>query len=149
MYALDVSINILLVEDDEVDAQDVKRTFKKNNIMNPLHIASNGQDALNILGGKNGATKLDPTPKIIILDINMPKMNGIEFLKAIRLDQELRSILVFILTSSNNDKDKIAAYNLNVAGYILKPLEFASFTDTISALNAYWALLEFPENKKS
>ena len=72
-------------------------------------------------------------------------MNGIEFLKILRKDPVLKSILVFVLTSSNDDRDKIDAYKLNVAGYILKPLQFANFVETIAALNLYWALLEFPD----
>ena len=140
-----VSVHILLVEDDEVDQEDIRRTFKKNKISNPLYIANNGLDALNKLLGQNGEQKLNPTPKIILLDINMPKMNGIEFLKALRLNPELRSLLVFVLTSSDDDKDKIAAYKLNVAGYILKPLQFADFAQAVTVLNMFWTLLEFPK----
>ncbi len=147
MHLLDISVHILLVEDDEVDIQDIKRTFEKNKIANPLHTATNGIDALNKLYGRNGEKKLKPTPKIILLDINMPKMNGIEFLKVIRDDPALRSTLVFVLTSSDEERDKIDAYKLNVAGYILKPLQFINFVEVIAALNLYWALLEFPKGK--
>lgn len=145
MYLFDISIHILVVEDDEVDVQNIQRTFKKNKIANPLHFAPDGVDALNMLYGRGNMEKLIPTPKIILLDINMPRMNGIEFLKALRSDKDLKSILVFILTSSNDDRDKIEAYKLNVAGYILKPLQFADFTAAISVLNLYWTLLEFPK----
>ncbi|KTC66241.1 two-component response regulator (plasmid) [Legionella adelaidensis] len=148
MHSFDSSIPIMLIEDDDVDIQDVKRTFQKINITNPLYIATNGDEALDKLYGRNGEIKLHPAPKIILLDINMPRMNGIEFLKILRSDPELRSILVFVLTSSNNDKDKVAAYNLNVAGYILKPLKFSEFIDSISSLYVYWSLLEFPQEKK-
>ena len=79
MKVLDASIHILLVDDDEVDVQDVQRTFKKNKIANPLYVATNGWEALSMLRGDNGYSKLSPLPKIILLDINMPKMNGIEF----------------------------------------------------------------------
>jgi CheY-like chemotaxis protein len=145
MRLLDDAIHILLVEDDEVDIHDLKRTFQKNNMANPLHIAKNGLDALNKLSGKNGETKLTPTPKIILLDINMPKMNGLEFLEALRADPDLKSLLVFVLTSSDDDRDKTAAYKWNVAGYILKPLQFSDYAQVISILNSYWRLLEFPE----
>lgn len=146
MFQFDQSINLMLVDDDEVDIQDIQRTFQKNNINNPLHIATNGLDALNMLLGKAGEQKLHPTPKIIILDINMPKMNGIEFMKTIRSNNKLKSLLIFILTTSNNEQDKIDAYNLNVAGYIIKPFQFSDFKEVVSALHHYWNLLEFPHD---
>lgn len=129
--------NILLVEDDSVDVMNVQRAFKKNNISTPLHIAFNGVEAFNMLRGTNGKPKLNPTPRIILLDINMPKMNGLEFLRELRNDLEFRSILVFIMTTSNDDNDKIEAYKFNVAGYILKPLSFEKFVNSISILNNY------------
>lgn len=144
MYQLDKSINFMLVDDDEIDIKDMQRTFKKNKIDNPIHVATNGLDALNKLLGKNGEKKLTPTPKIIILDINMPKMNGLEFIKNIRTHKKLKSLLVFILTTSNSEKDKLEAYNLNVAGYIVKPFQVSEFMEIISSLHRYWNLLEFP-----
>ncbi len=138
-------IHILLIEDDEVDQEDIQRMFRKNIIGNPLHIANNGIDAINKLLGQNEQMKLDPSPKIILLDINMPKMNGIEFLKELRENKELHSILVFVLTSSDDDRDKVAAYKMNVAGYILKSLQFSDFAQAISVLNLYWTLLDFPQ----
>lgn len=147
MFILDKSVNFMLVDDDEIDIQDMRRTFQKNKIANPLHVATNGQDALNKLLGKNGEKKLHPTPKIIILDINMPKMNGIEFMKNIRSNRKLRSLLIFVLTTSNNEQDKIDAYNLNVAGYIVKPLELTDFIETVSSLSHYWSLLKFPKKE--
>ena len=147
MNSLDASIQFLLIEDDQVDAQDIQRTFKKNKIANPLHLALNGLEALNMLRGENDVKKLEPMPTIILLDINMPKMNGIEFLKELRSDPKLKSLLVFVLTSSNDERDKIDAYKLNVAGYILKPLKFAEFAQSVSVLNLYWALLEFPNTQ--
>lgn len=138
-------LNILLVEDDSVDVMNVQRAFKKNNITNPLHIAFNGVEALNMLRGTNGKPKLNPRPRIIILDINMPKMNGLEFLRELRNDPELKSISVFVMTTSNDDQDKIEAYKLNVAGYILKPLSFEKFVNAVSILNSYWKLCVMPE----
>ncbi|QHL86130.1 response regulator [Nibribacter ruber] len=132
-------VNILLVEDDEVDIMNVQRAFKKNNINNPLHIAHNGIEALEML--KSGSI---PMPPIIILDINMPKMNGIEFLQEMRKDPELNRISVFVMTTSNEDSDKINAYNLNVAGYILKPLSFEKFISAVATLDRYWKLCERP-----
>ncbi|HEX9151801.1 MAG TPA: response regulator [Flavobacterium sp.] len=130
-------VNILLVEDDEVDVMNVKRAFSKNNIKNPLFVAGNGVEALEMLDDK-----IIPLPKIIILDINMPKMNGIEFLKVLRENEKLKNISVFVMTTSNEDSDKIKAYNLNVAGYILKPLSFEKFVVSVSTLNNFWQLCE-------
>ncbi|MCE7063452.1 response regulator [Dyadobacter sp. CY343] len=136
-----IPMTILLVEDDEVDVMNVRRAFKKNNISNPLIVASNGIDALEAL--RNG--KELPKPKIVLLDLNMPRMGGIEFLKEIRQDPELSSLSVFVMTTSNEDSDKIDAFNLNVAGYILKPLSMDRFIAAVSTLNSYWTLCEFPE----
>lgn len=135
-------VSILLVEDDQVDIMNIQRAFKKNNIVNPLHIAHNGVEALEMLRGEK---KLNPIPKIILLDINMPQMNGIEFLKEIRNDAELKSLHVFIMTTSSDENDRWEAYKLNVAGYILKPLSFEKFTSSVSILNNYWKLCELPE----
>ncbi|WP_205503267.1 response regulator [Rufibacter psychrotolerans] len=132
-------VSILLVEDDEVDIMNVQRAFKKNNITNPLYIAHNGLEALELL--RSGSV---PMPPIIILDINMPRMNGIEFLQELRKDPALTRISVFVMTTSNEDSDKINAYNLNVAGYILKPLSFEKFLSAVATLNRYWKLCERP-----
>jgi CheY-like chemotaxis protein len=137
-------VNILLVEDDEVDIMNVQRAFKKNNINNPLFIARNGLEAYEALMGKNPQLVV-PSPRIILLDINMPKMGGIEFLSEIRKHPELRSTSVFVMTTSNEESDKIAAHDLNVAGYILKPLSFEGFTNAVSILNHYWHLCEMPQ----
>ena len=136
-------INILLVEDDEVDVMNVKRAFQKNNISNPLFVAGNGIEALALLRGE-GPEIIEPLPKIILLDINMPKMNGIEFLKEIRQDEQLKSLTVFVMTTSNDDNDKIDAYNLNIAGYIVKPLSFEKFVEAVATLKAFWQLTELP-----
>lgn len=136
----DKVINILLVEDDEVDVMNVKRAFRKNNVSNPLMVANNGMEALQILRDKNL-----PIPRIILLDLNMPRMGGIEFLKELRADEELNNITVFVMTTSNEDSDKIDAYNLNVAGYILKPLSMDRFVSAVATLNNYWTLCEFPD----
>ena len=132
-------VTILLVEDDEVDVMNVKRAFKKNNILNPLLIARNGIEALDVLRDE----ELDqPKPKIILLDLDMPKMGGIEFLKEIRKDPVLHGISVFVMTTSNEDNDKVEAYNLNVAGYILKPLSMEQFVEAVSTLKNYWSLCQ-------
>lgn len=137
-------INILLVEDDEVDVMNVQRAFKKNNITNPLYFASNGLEALSILRGSDRQLNIPQGRRLILLDLNMPKMNGIEFLKQLRLDENLKSIPVIVLTTSNEDKDKVEAYKFNVAGYILKPVTFSSFVETVATMNKYWTLSEMP-----
>jgi CheY-like chemotaxis protein len=134
------SLNILLVEDDEVDVMNVQRSFKKNNISNPLYVAGNGVEALEML--RSG--KVPGQNRLILLDINMPKMNGIEFLRALRADPALRSSPVVVLTTSNDDKDRMETYQLNVAGYLLKPVTFNSFVELMLALNKYWMLVEMP-----
>ncbi|VAW87404.1 Two-component transcriptional response regulator, LuxR family [hydrothermal vent metagenome] len=140
----DSTINILLVEDDEVDVMNVQRAFKKNHINNTLHIAGNGLEALAMLRGEDGADKIVPPPKIILLDLNMPKMNGIEFLQALRSDPELESTSVFVLTTSGEERDIVAAYKLNVAGYVLKPVALENFIQALSTLDLYWSLIEMP-----
>ena len=133
-------LNILLVEDDEVDVMNVRRAFKKNNIANPLFVAGNGLDALEKLRGG----EIPRDRRIVLLDLNMPRMNGIEFLRELRGDPELRSTTVVVLTTSNDERDKVDAYDLNVAGYLLKPVTFSNFCDVMAALNRYWALVELP-----
>ncbi|MBD2157409.1 response regulator [Leptolyngbya sp. FACHB-16] len=137
--------NILLVEDDEVDIMNIKRAFSKNKIANPLYVARNGLEALDMLRGINGqAPTIPDTRRLILLDLNMPKMNGIEFLTELRQTPELAFTPVVVLTTSGEDKDRVEAYRFNVAGYILKPVTFGSFVEVMVALNKYWALCEMP-----
>jgi CheY-like chemotaxis protein len=134
------TLNILLIEDDEVDVMNVQRSFKKNNISNPLFVAGNGVEALEML--RNGS--VPSQNRLILLDINMPKMNGIEFLRVLRADPVLRSSPVVVLTTSNDDRDRMESFQLNVAGYLLKPVTFSSFVELMLALNKYWMLVEMP-----
>jgi CheY-like chemotaxis protein len=136
----DRMLNILLVEDDEVDVMNVQRAFKKNHIANPLFVAGNGEDALARL--RNG--EIPRERRIVLLDLNMPRMNGIEFLRELRKDPELSHTTVVVLTTSNAERDKIDAYNLNVAGYLLKPVTFSNFCEVMATLNKYWTLVEMP-----
>ncbi|MBI1183477.1 response regulator [bacterium] len=135
-------LTILLVEDDEVDVMNVRRAFKKNNISNPLYVASNGIEALEFL---EEAYHEGLMPRIVLLDLNMPMMGGIEFLKEIRQHPHFNRLSVFVMTTSNEDSDKVEAYNLNVAGYILKPLSMERFIQAVSTLNNYWTLCEYPD----
>ena len=136
----DPILNILLVEDDEVDVMTVKRAFAKNNISNPLFVASNGLEALELLRKENIPGKR----RLILLDVNMPKMNGIEFLRELRKDPALQQSSVVVLTTSNEERDRVEAYKLNVAGYLLKPVTFTQFAEVMSTINKYWALMEMP-----
>lgn len=140
MIATEKLLNILLVEDDEVDVMNVRRAFEKNRITNPLFVAGNGVEALEQLRGG----KIPRDRRIILLDLNMPQMNGIELLREIRKDPNLNPIPVVVLTTSNDERDRIEAYNLNVAGYLLKPVTFSNFCEVMAALNKYWALVELP-----
>lgn len=133
-------LNILLVEDDEVDVMNVRRAFERNNVSNPLYVAGNGLEALEML--RDGTVPRER--RLILLDLNMPRMNGIEFLQALRADPGLASAPVVVLTTSNDDQDKIDAYNLNVAGYLLKPVTFSNFCERMTTLNKYWTLVEMP-----
>lgn len=130
---------ILLVEDDAVDVMNARRAFKKNNLTNPIYEARNGIEALQIL--RSGTL---PRRHIVLLDLNMPKMNGLEFLRELRADPGLQMTSVVVLTTSNGEKDKIEAYQLNVAGYLIKPVTFTSFVELMATLNKYWTLVELP-----
>ena len=133
-------LNILLVEDDELDVMNVQRAFKKNNVVNPLYVASNGLEGLEML--RSGTVPRDR--RLVLLDLNMPKMGGIEFLHELRADPDLKAVTVVILTTSDEERDKVEAYNLNVAGYILKPITLAAFVEIMAALNKYWTVNELP-----
>lgn len=133
-------IKILLAEDDEVDVMNVRRAFKRNHISNELFVASDGVMALEQL--RSGRLPLDNL--LVLLDLNMPRMNGIELLREIRADERLKLLPVVVLTTSDDERDKIEAYNLNVAGYILKPVTFMSFVEAMATLNKYWTLVELP-----
>lgn len=138
-------VNILLVEDDEVDVMNVKRAFKRGNITNPLYTAGNGLEALQMLRGEGGnMPTIPPKRRLILLDLNMPKMGGIEFLHELRSDPALKKTPVVVLTTSDQDQDRVEAYNLNVAGYLLKPVTFGTFAELMVTLNRYWALCELP-----
>jgi CheY-like chemotaxis protein len=136
----DRGLTIFLVEDDEVDVMNVRRAFKQHHIVKPLFVASDGIEALEKL--RNG--EIPKERRIVLLDLNMPRMSGIEFLREIRKDPDLCSTTVVVLTTSKDDQDVIDAYNLNVAGYLVKPVTFENFCALMAALEKYWSLVEFP-----
>jgi CheY-like chemotaxis protein len=132
---------ILLVEDDNVDVMTVKRALKDLKIYNPLVSTANGEEALEYLQN-NGNKK----PCIILLDLNMPKMNGIEFLKIAKADDTLKKIPVIVLTTSSQQQDIIESFKLSIAGYIVKSVDYAEFTEAISTINLYWSLSKLPSS---
>jgi CheY-like chemotaxis protein len=140
------TLTILLVDDDRVDVMAVKRSFRELKIVNPVIEARNGFEALDYLRGTNGRKKL-PLPYLVLLDLNMPRMGGIEFLAELRADAELRSTLVFVMTTSAAEDDRARAYDKNVAGYVLKHQPGQSFIEAISMLEHYWRVIEFPTAK--
>jgi len=135
------TMNLVLVEDDDIDVMNVRRALERAHVTNPLFVAHNGLEALELLR----SDKVPKDRRLVLLDLNMPKMNGIEFLRALRGDPELKPTPVVVLTTSDDDRDKVQAYDLNVAGYLLKPVTFVNFVDVMAALNKYWALVEMPD----
>jgi CheY-like chemotaxis protein len=133
------SVPIFLVEDDETDIEAVRRALKRANILNPFHVAFDGVEALNILRGQNGKEKLKQ-PCLILADINMPCMSGLEFLQELRSDVTLKRNVVFMLTTSGNSEDKDKAYQMNIAGYILKE----NLTMLAEMLDYYCRINKFP-----
>ena len=131
---------ILLVEDDDIDAKIVERAFNKLRIVNPIIRAKDGVMALELL--RDGTVQ---RPFIILLDLNMPKMGGLEMLEELRGDKNLSNSIVFVLTTSKDDEDKVAAYNKNIAGYILKEKLQNGFEDLVMLLDSYWRIVELPE----
>ena len=138
------TVNLLLVDDDDVDVQGLKRAFTKSKIANPITVARDGIEALEILRGQNGRAKL-AKPHLILLDLNMPRMNGLEFLEAVRADDDLKTAVVFMVTTSKAEEDKARAYGHNVAGYIVKQDPANTFMQAVSMLEHYWRVVEFPE----
>jgi len=130
---------ILLVENDRIDAMTVKRALREIKLKNNLVHVSNGEEALKHL--KNNG---DMKPCVILLDLDMPRMNGIEFLKLAKDDEELKSIPVIVLTSSDEERNIDESFKSNVAGYIIKPADYKKFVETIRTVALYWNLCELP-----
>ena len=131
---------ILLVEDDQVDAMTVKRALKELNITNKLDIVNNGEEALTFLRNPE-----NEKPGIILLDLNMPKMNGIEFLQIAKKDDTLKRIPVVVLTTSKEDQDKVDSFNFGVVGYMIKPVDYRKFVEVVKTIDLYWTLSELPD----
>ena len=130
---------ILLVEDDQVDAKTVTRALKEIHVTNQVVHRENGEEALNYLTDATG-----DKPCIILLDLNMPIMNGIEFLRVVKNIEALRLIPVVVLTTSGEPQDKLNSFNLGVAGYIPKPVDYLQFVEIMRSIDSYWTISEMP-----
>jgi len=134
---LEKNAGILLVEDDRVDVMTVQRALKKINVSNPLYVARTAVDALAMLRG-DSVPAISPPPALILLDLNLPKMSGIEFLKELRADRRLSPLSVIVLTSSDEPRDRAAAFQYDVEDYIIKPQSFHEFTEAMATVLACW-----------
>lgn len=133
------NLNVLLIEDDTIEVMKLNRTISKLQLNHTIIEANNGNDALKILEQKN---KL---PDIILLDLNMPKINGIEFLSILKNDDKLKYIPTIILTTSNNKKDLLECYKIGISGYILKPLKYEEYMSKIEKVLSYWSINQLIE----
>lgn len=133
---------ILLVEDDKVDAMTVKRSLREIHVTNDVSVVGNGEEALQFLR-RPGAE----CPCIILLDLNMPKMNGLELLQILKKDPSFKKVPVVVLTTSKNDQDKFESFDLGVAGYMIKPVDYQQFVEVVRTINLYWTLSEMPDEE--
>ena len=133
---MDKILNIMLIEDDSIEIMKLNRTISRLKLKHKIIEANNGEEALNLL------SKKDNLPDLILLDLNMPKLNGIEFLGILKNDKVLRYIPTVILTTSNNKKDLKECFEIGVSGYVLKPLKYEVYVDKIEKLLLYWSINE-------
>ena len=133
---------VLLVEDDAIDTMTVHRAFRDLKLSNPLAHATNGEEALEYLQHEE-----NPKPCVILLDLNMPRMNGVEFMRASKGEPVLRRIPIVVLTTSRDDRDIIESYKLSAAGYIVKPVDYKKFVEAIRTINVYWTISELPQGQ--
>jgi CheY-like chemotaxis protein len=130
---------ILLVEDDQVDVMTIKRALREIHVLNPLVHVENGEDALDYLHDP-----VNTKPCIILLDLNMPIMSGIEFLQVVKNDPQLRRYPVIVLTTSEEQQDKVNSFDLGVAGYMAKPVDYKQFVEVMRSIDLYWSISELP-----
>lgn len=135
------TIHFLLIEDDEVDVMTMERAFEKGGVREPLFVARNGPEALQMLR----TDRVPNSRRVVLLDLNMPGMSGLEFLERLRADPDLAGTPVVVLTTSSEQEDLERAYELNVAGYLIKPFTFSSFVDIVKRLEQYWRTVEMPQ----
>jgi CheY-like chemotaxis protein len=130
---------LLLVEDDQVDVMTIKRALKEIHVVNPVAHVENGEDGIAYLRDES-----KEKPCLILLDLNMPVMNGIEFLQVVKQDEHLRRIPVIVLTTSEEQQDKMNSFNLGVAGYMAKPVDYRQFVEVMRSIDMYWTISEMP-----
>jgi len=140
------SVEILLVEDNPNDVELTMRAFKKNNLTNRVHVVRDGAEALEYVfcNGTYANRKVENAPKVILLDLKLPKVDGLEVLRRIKSDQHTRTIPVVVLTSSREERDIVESYRLGVNSYIVKPVDFEQFIESVRQLGLYWVLLNQP-----
>ncbi|MCB9851266.1 MAG: response regulator [Phycisphaerales bacterium] len=139
-------IAILLVEDDLIDVKTVRRAFEDSKVVNPLYVVGNGEEALDYLRrkGKYADPELSPRPGLILLDLNMPIMDGLTFLETYRRDKNLCTIPAVVLTTSDEERDRLTSYSIGIAGYIVKPVDFKQFVEAVQTIDLYWSLCRLP-----
>lgn len=140
------SVEVLLVEDNPLDAELTVRALKKRNLVNPLLIVRDGAEALDFLfcRGEYASNAFPPNLKLILLDLKLPKVDGLEVLKAVKSDEALRKVPLVVLTSSREDPDIQRAYDLGANSYVVKPVNFENFSDCVSSLGLYWLIVNQP-----
>jgi CheY-like chemotaxis protein len=136
------AVQILLVEDNPDDVELTLHAFKTHRLTNPVHVAQDGVEALDLLFGTEGKAGLSEGPVIVLLDLKLPKVDGLEVLKKLRADPRSEAIPVVVLTSSRSDRDIIQGYHLGVDSYIVKPVDFAQFTEAVRTLGLNWLLTD-------
>ena len=139
-------VEILLVEDNPTDVELTLRALKKNNLANKVHVVTDGEQALEFIfaTGSYKGRDINHKPRVILLDLKLPKVDGLEILRKIKSDERTKNIPVVVLTSSKEEKDRIESYRLGVNSYIAKPVDFNQFTKAVSELGLYWVLLNGP-----
>lgn len=130
---------LLIIDDDQVDVMTIRRALKEIDVTNPVVHLENGEDALAFLRNPNS-----DDPCLILLDLNMPIMNGFEFLQVVKSDDLLRRFPVVVLTTSEEQQDKVSSFNLGVAGYVMKPVNYRQFVEVIRSIDRYWTISEMP-----
>ena len=135
-------VEILLVEDNPKDAEMTQRALRKNNLGNKVHWVKDGAEALDYVfcRGDYGGRSVARAPRLILLDIKMPKVDGIEVLRQIKADEKMRTVPVVVMTSSNEERDVVDSYRLGVNSYIVKPIEFPAFLEVVAKIGLYWVV---------
>ncbi len=140
-------VEVVVVEDDPNDAELIMRVLKKHNLANRVVLLTDGEQAVDFIVGKPGKSGRTHTPKVVLLDIKLPKVDGIEVLKTMKTNERTKNIPVVILTSSREERDIVAAYELGVNSYVTKPIKFDDFANAVSELGLYWMLLNKSVNE--